>query len=187
MQRPDRATCEIDVMGERGSVELSITAPVVTPADQRGAPAHRLLADTPPSVPPADQAGDTPAPVRYRPDIDGLRALAILPILLLHCGVAGLRGGFVRVDSQVKYAVLARGEAEVYLRPQSKPSWRDQAWDHVAGVAVAGEAGATCTDQDGKALDFSHGRRLEANRGILTTNGPLHGAIVEAIRRAEVR
>ena len=45
----------------------------------------------------------TPAPqdgraLRYRPDIDGLRALAILPILLLHCGVTKLRGGFVGVD-----------------------------------------------------------------------------------------
>ncbi|RZM25648.1 MAG: acyltransferase, partial [Sphingomonas sp.] len=36
--------------------------------------------------------------LRYRPDIDGLRALAILPILLLHCGVTKLRGGFVGVD-----------------------------------------------------------------------------------------
>lgn len=34
----------------------------------------------------------------YRPDIDGLRAVAILPILLLHCGLTRLRGGFVGVD-----------------------------------------------------------------------------------------
>ncbi len=40
---------------------------------------------------------DRPA-LGYRPDIDGLRALAILPILLLHCGVTRLRGGFVGVD-----------------------------------------------------------------------------------------
>ncbi|WP_157190191.1 acyltransferase family protein [Novosphingobium sp. Rr 2-17] len=34
----------------------------------------------------------------YRPDIDGLRSLAIVPILLLHCGVTSLRGGFIGVD-----------------------------------------------------------------------------------------
>ncbi|MBY0582217.1 MAG: acyltransferase, partial [Sphingomonas sp.] len=36
--------------------------------------------------------------ISYRPDIDGLRAIAILPILLLHCGVSAVRGGFVGVD-----------------------------------------------------------------------------------------
>lgn len=38
------------------------------------------------------------AALRYRPDIDGLRALAILPIILLHCGMDAIKGGFVGVD-----------------------------------------------------------------------------------------
>ncbi|HEX4080284.1 MAG TPA: acyltransferase family protein [Rhizomicrobium sp.] len=34
----------------------------------------------------------------YRPEIDGLRALAIIPVVLFHFGVPGFRGGFVGVD-----------------------------------------------------------------------------------------
>ncbi len=36
--------------------------------------------------------------MRYRPHIDGLRALAVVPVVLFHAGVPGFDGGFVGVD-----------------------------------------------------------------------------------------
>lgn len=34
----------------------------------------------------------------YRPDIDGLRTVAVVPVVLFHLGVSGVGGGFVGVD-----------------------------------------------------------------------------------------
>jgi peptidoglycan/LPS O-acetylase OafA/YrhL len=36
--------------------------------------------------------------MKYRADIDGLRALAVIPVLFYHVGIAGFAGGFVGVD-----------------------------------------------------------------------------------------
>jgi peptidoglycan/LPS O-acetylase OafA/YrhL len=42
-------------------------------------------------------AGAAPA-LEYRPDIDGMRAVAVLAVLLFHAGFAALSGGYVGVD-----------------------------------------------------------------------------------------
>ncbi len=101
---------------------------------------------------------------------------------------AGVGGGFVRYDSQVKYGVVANGGAEIYLRPRSKPDYRENIWDHVAGVIVCEEAGGRVTDVDGKALDFTLGPKLLENRGILATaGGAVHERVVAALAAVESR
>lgn len=101
---------------------------------------------------------------------------------------AGIGGGFVRYDSQVKYGVVASGGAEIYLRPRSKPSYRENVWDHAAGVIVCEEAGGRVTDVDGKPLDFRKGAKLEDNRGVLgTAGGRVHDVVLEALRAVEAR
>nr|WP_256088733.1 acyltransferase family protein [Streptomyces sp. DvalAA-43] len=54
----------------------------------------------PPSEAPPAGGGSGPGPRRagFRPDIEGLRAVAVLGVLAFHAAVPGLTGGFVGVD-----------------------------------------------------------------------------------------
>lgn len=36
--------------------------------------------------------------ISYRPEIDGLRALAVVPVVFFHAGFEAMAGGFVGVD-----------------------------------------------------------------------------------------
>lgn len=86
-----------------------------------------------------------------------------------------------RLDSQAKYAVVARGDAEIYLRLTKRTGYVEQIWDHAAGALVVQEAGGTVTDLNGLPLDFRQGTRLARNVGIVATNGRLHDQVLTAL------
>ncbi|MCE5276838.1 MAG: 3'(2'),5'-bisphosphate nucleotidase [Planctomycetaceae bacterium] len=92
----------------------------------------------------------------------------------------------VRMDSQAKYAIVARGDASAYLRlpNPNTPDYRENVWDHAAGYLIITEAGGRVTDAAGKDLDFSQGPKLINNRGIVATNGLCHNAVLKAVARA---
>ena len=86
-----------------------------------------------------------------------------------------------RLDSQAKYAVVARGEAEAYLRLPRDNKYREKIWDHGAGVLCVTEAGGRVTDVPGADLDFRLGYRLEKNLGVVVSNGPQHETLLQAM------
>lgn len=90
----------------------------------------------------------------------------------------------VRMDSQVKYALLASGIGEIYLRLLSpdRLDYKEKIWDQAAGSMIVEEAGGVVTDLDGQPLDFSQGRTLKKNRGICASNRPLHELALAALR-----
>ncbi len=96
----------------------------------------------------------------------------------------GIQAKPVMMDSQAKYSVLAAGGGDVLLRllSASQLDYREKIWDQAAGALVLEEAGGQITDLDGKKLDFSAGRTLLYNRGILASNGTLHAPALEALR-----
>lgn len=93
----------------------------------------------------------------------------------------GLEVEYARLDSQCKYAVVARGQADAYLRMPTRKDYVEKIWDHAAGSIIAAEAGAVVTDVGGAPLDFARGRRLEANRGIVCAASGAHPMIIRAI------
>jgi 3'(2'), 5'-bisphosphate nucleotidase len=95
----------------------------------------------------------------------------------------GLTSSILRMDSQAKYGVVARGEAALYIRLQYPEFWhrRENTWDHAAGAIVVEEAGGRVTDLYGKPLDFSLGAKLLNNHGIVASNGVIHEAVLAAI------
>ena len=95
----------------------------------------------------------------------------------------GMAAEPLRIDSQAKYAVVARGQAEVYLRLPAS-SYVEQVWDHAAGSIIVTEAGGCVSDVHGAPLDFSVGRRLERNRGVVVAPAALHAKVVAVAARA---
>ncbi|MFO1005806.1 MAG: 3'(2'),5'-bisphosphate nucleotidase [Planctomycetaceae bacterium] len=89
-----------------------------------------------------------------------------------------------RLDSQAKYGVVARGDADLYLRMPTKATYSEKIWDHAGGVLIVEEAGGRVTDMHGAPLDFTQGSELKKNRGVVVTNGLLHGEVLAAIATA---
>jgi 3'(2'), 5'-bisphosphate nucleotidase len=78
----------------------------------------------------------------------------------------------------IKLALVARGEADLYLNTYD--ACRD--WDVCAGQVLVEEAGGRVTDLEGVVPRYSeHGGSLV--RGLLASNGLLHPAALETLRQ----
>jgi 3'(2'), 5'-bisphosphate nucleotidase len=89
----------------------------------------------------------------------------------------------VLMDSQAKFATVAGGKAELIVRlvTPHRPHYCEYIWDQAAGSIIVEEAGGMVTDLRGQALDFSTGRRLRNNIGVLVSNRKLHSAALDAL------
>jgi 3'(2'), 5'-bisphosphate nucleotidase len=96
----------------------------------------------------------------------------------------GIRTQPYRIDSQCKYAAVARNDASIYLRMPARADYHEKIWDHAAGKLIVESAGGRVTDVGGRPLDFTRGRTLARNQGVVATNGAIHDEVIEAVRRA---
>ncbi|MCH9649498.1 MAG: 3'(2'),5'-bisphosphate nucleotidase [Deltaproteobacteria bacterium] len=96
----------------------------------------------------------------------------------------GMKAPPVRMDSQCKYAALAHGQGQIYLRLPRDGTYQEKVWDHAAGALLVEEAGGKVSDSNGHPLDFGAGATLKNNTGIVATNGHFHDQVLEAVREA---
>lgn len=95
----------------------------------------------------------------------------------------GISGEPYRIDSQCKYAAVARNDASIYLRLPTRADYQEKIWDHAAGKIVVEAAGGKVTDMTGAPLDFSRGRFLDNNKGVVATCGAIHEQVIDAITK----
>ena len=98
--------------------------------------------------------------------------------------LAGLAAApLVRIDSMEKYARIAAGDAELYLRlPNIKSNRPHSTWDHAAGAALVAAGGGKATDVDGTPLDFASGATMARTRGMVVTNGLIHDQVLAGVQ-----
>ena len=93
----------------------------------------------------------------------------------------GITAEPVRLDSQTKYAMVARGDASIYLRVP-RGDYRENIWDHAAGMLIVEEAGGRVSDVEGKPFDITTGQRMTGNRGAVVAAASIHTEVVAAVR-----
>jgi 3'(2'), 5'-bisphosphate nucleotidase len=135
---------------------------------------------------------EIPIHVAGAADVSGLRFAESVeaahgnhPLQQAIAEAVGITQPSLRMDSQAKYGIVARGDAALYLRlPSSKnPGYRENIWDHAAGALIITEAGGRVTDIHGRPLDFVSGPKMLNNRGVVASNGLLHEAVLKALAK----
>jgi 3'(2'), 5'-bisphosphate nucleotidase len=93
----------------------------------------------------------------------------------------GITRDSVRMDSQAKYASIARGAGDIYLRLPVSATYQEKIWDHAAGDVIVREAGGQVTDSEGNRLDFSKGRTLAENKGVVAAPVAVHAEVLRVV------
>ncbi|GAO16294.1 uncharacterized protein UV8b_05682 [Ustilaginoidea virens] len=94
----------------------------------------------------------------------------------------GITRPSVRMDSQAKYASIARGAGDIYLRLPASATYQEKIWDHAAGDLIVRESGGQVTDVYGKRLDFARGRTLANNKGVVAAPVGVHDEVLRVVQ-----
>lgn len=84
-------------------------------------------------------------------------------------------------SSHIRYASLIMGGADAQIRVPCSPNAKVCIWDHAGAQLIFTEIGGKITDLDGQPIDFSVGRLLSGNRGMIVAREGVHSKILSAV------
>lgn len=84
-------------------------------------------------------------------------------------------------SSHMRYVAVIVGGGDVQLRIPRQPTAPAYVWDHAGAQLIFTEAGGKITDLDGRAIDFTAGRELANNRGVVAAKRGVHSRILEVV------
>ncbi|MDX2137834.1 MAG: inositol monophosphatase family protein [Chloroflexota bacterium] len=102
-------------------------------------------------------------------------------LLHLYAQLGIPEGTVEQLDGQDKYATVAAGDADFYVRPARPQDRLHFIWDHAAGGALVAAAGGVVTDLTGEPLDFSQGERLP-RMGVIVSSAAAHEAVLAGVQ-----
>lgn len=94
----------------------------------------------------------------------------------------GVQAEPFRIDSQCKYASVALGLSDIYLRLPKSLDYKEKIWDHAAGYLIVKSAGGSVTDTLGRKIDFSTPPLLMNDLGIVASRSVDHAKLIEAVK-----
>ncbi|CEJ95086.1 hypothetical protein VHEMI10589 [[Torrubiella] hemipterigena] len=86
-------------------------------------------------------------------------------------------------SSHVRYIALVIGGGDFFLRVPLQQGYKPYIWDHAGSHLIFTELGGIVTDLDGKRLDFSCGRYLAKNRGMVAARAEVFDRVFHAVKR----
>jgi 3'(2'), 5'-bisphosphate nucleotidase len=86
--------------------------------------------------------------------------------------------------SLLRFCACAKTSLRIPTKYSGGKEYQEKIWDHASGALLIAESGGICTDMFGQPLDFSVGRTLKNNEGIVAAGKEIHGKAVEAVKKA---
>ncbi|EPS37285.1 hypothetical protein H072_9069 [Dactylellina haptotyla CBS 200.50] len=87
-------------------------------------------------------------------------------------------------STQLRYIALTLDFTDVILRLPKPEYSQPHLWDHAGGAMMFEEVGGKVTDVNGRPLDFTAGRDLDNNFGLVAAPASIHAQLLEVIQSA---